>query len=91
MVLRRLVGLGAGRSQVQQPDHRRDDAAETATVRRIVAELEALPPDQRRYLAGFAYVLSRAAADRQSRPERCIPVSTFTWTATGPRAAACFA
>jgi uncharacterized tellurite resistance protein B-like protein len=31
------------------------------TVRRIVASLEALPPDQARYLAGFAYVLSRAA------------------------------
>jgi uncharacterized tellurite resistance protein B-like protein len=34
---------------------------ETATVRRIVARLEALPPEQARYLAGFAYVLSRAA------------------------------
>ena len=36
-------------------------AGETATVRRIVARLEALPPDQARYLAGFAYVMSRAA------------------------------
>jgi uncharacterized tellurite resistance protein B-like protein len=36
-------------------------AAETATVRRIVARLEALPPEQARYLASFAYVLSRAA------------------------------
>ena len=34
---------------------------ETATVRRIVAELEALPREQSSYLAGFAYVLSRAA------------------------------
>lgn len=34
---------------------------ETLTVRRIVARLEALPPEQARYLAGFAYVLSRAA------------------------------
>jgi uncharacterized tellurite resistance protein B-like protein len=37
------------------------DEQETATVRRIVAELDALAPEQRRYLAGFAYVLSRAA------------------------------
>ncbi|CAN5628006.1 hypothetical protein BH23CHL7_BH23CHL7_19400 [soil metagenome] len=37
------------------------DEQETVTVRRIVAELDALAPDQRRYLAGFAYVLSRAA------------------------------
>ena len=38
-----------------------DSAAETATVRRIVARLEALPPDEARYLASFAYVMSRAA------------------------------
>ena len=36
-------------------------AAETATVRRIVAQLEALPPDRARLLAGAAYVVSRAA------------------------------
>jgi uncharacterized tellurite resistance protein B-like protein len=36
-------------------------AAETATVRRIVARLEAMPPDEARYLACFAYVMSRAA------------------------------
>ena len=34
---------------------------ETATVRRIVSELEALPPDRARHLAGFAYILGRAA------------------------------
>jgi uncharacterized tellurite resistance protein B-like protein len=36
-------------------------AAETATVRRIVARLEAMPPDEARYLACFGYVMSRAA------------------------------
>ena len=36
-------------------------AAETEAVRRIVARLEALPPDRARFLAGFAYVMSRAA------------------------------
>jgi uncharacterized tellurite resistance protein B-like protein len=38
-----------------------DDFGDTATVRRIVSRLEALPPDQARYLASFAYVMSRAA------------------------------
>ena len=37
------------------------DSDEGPTVRRIVAELEALPPDRARYLAGFAYILGRAA------------------------------
>ena len=36
-------------------------AAETATLRRIAAQLSALPPDKSRFLAGFSYVLSRAA------------------------------
>jgi uncharacterized tellurite resistance protein B-like protein len=34
---------------------------DTATVRRIVSQLEALPPDRARHLAGFAYILGRAA------------------------------
>src|SRR6266550_6882547 len=47
-----------------RPDQASDDrsgAGETATVRRIVARLEALPRDRARFLAGFAYVMSRAA------------------------------
>ena len=44
--------------------------AETATVRRIVAQLEQVAPERRRYLAGFAYLLSRAAnADLTLTPE----------------------
>ena len=39
-----------------------DDAADTETVRRIVGRLEAMPRDQARFLAGFAYILTRAAA-----------------------------
>jgi uncharacterized tellurite resistance protein B-like protein len=34
---------------------------DTETVRRIVGELDKLNPDQARYLAAFAYVLSRVA------------------------------
>jgi uncharacterized tellurite resistance protein B-like protein len=36
-------------------------AAETATVRQIVGRLDALPPEEARFLACFAYVMSRAA------------------------------
>ncbi len=36
-------------------------AGDTATVRRIVAELEAMSPDEARYVAAFAYVLGRVA------------------------------
>jgi uncharacterized tellurite resistance protein B-like protein len=43
------------------PPDDRSVAGETATVRRIVARLEALPPERARFLAGFAYVMSRAA------------------------------
>jgi uncharacterized tellurite resistance protein B-like protein len=35
--------------------------AETETVRRIVATLESMPPEHARFLAGFAYILGRAA------------------------------
>lgn len=39
----------------------RSVAGETATIRRIVGRLKALPPERARFLAGFAYVMSRAA------------------------------
>lgn len=43
---------------------------ETATVRRIVARLEALPRERAHYMAAFAYVMSRAAhADLHVSPE----------------------
>ena len=35
---------------------------ETETVRRIVRELDALPPERARFLAAFAYTLARAAS-----------------------------
>jgi uncharacterized tellurite resistance protein B-like protein len=34
---------------------------ETETVRRIVGELRALPPEQARYVAAFAFILARVA------------------------------
>lgn len=50
--LRRLLGLD---------DERANDARDTATVRRIAGQLDALPADEARFLAAFAYVLARVA------------------------------
>ncbi len=53
-------------------------AAETATARRIVARLEALPPETARYLACFAYVMSRAAhADLHISEEETAVMESF--------------
>jgi uncharacterized tellurite resistance protein B-like protein len=66
-MFRRLLGLDRGAaSDPRLPvgdsaDALPGSAAETATARRIVARLEALPPAEARYLACFAYVMSRAA------------------------------
>jgi uncharacterized tellurite resistance protein B-like protein len=60
MVFRRLLGGSAAAPGPSAPAQGSPDA-ETATVRRIVAELEALPSERARWLAGFAYVLGRAA------------------------------
>ncbi|MEP6638352.1 MAG: TerB family tellurite resistance protein [Chloroflexota bacterium] len=38
-----------------------NEAGDTATVRRIVAKLEAMPPEQARLVAAAAYTLARAA------------------------------
>jgi uncharacterized tellurite resistance protein B-like protein len=59
--LRRLLGLD---------DDRVSDARDTATVRRIAGQLDALPAEEARYLAAFAYVLARVArADLEVSPE----------------------
>ncbi len=50
--LLRLLGL----SDTEQPESR-----DTATVRRIAAELDKLDPGEARFLAAFAYVLTRVA------------------------------
>lgn len=45
-------------------------ARDTETVRRIARELDALPIDRARFLAAFAYILTRAAAaDLRISPE----------------------
>ena len=42
-------------------DTAQGDTGDTETVRRIVGELRALPPDRARYVAAFAFVLARVA------------------------------
>jgi uncharacterized tellurite resistance protein B-like protein len=55
MDLRRFLGRPG------PPQAASGSEADTQTVRRIIAELDAVPHDERRYLAGYAYILSRAA------------------------------
>lgn len=58
--LDRLIRPGAPETRVEGIDPA-ESAGDTETVRRIVARLEKLPPDHARFLAGFAYILARAA------------------------------
>jgi len=53
-------------------------AAETATARQIVSRLDAMPPTEARFLACFAYVMSRAAqADLSISPEETALMEQF--------------
>lgn len=72
MVLRRLFDRDDARSPDERAAARTEPAAEatgagpdaradTSTIRRIVAAVEALPAEQRRYVAAFAYILGRTA------------------------------
>ncbi len=55
MSFRRFLGLGQPHAAPPV------NPGETDTVRRIVARLETMPPDQARLLAATAYILARAA------------------------------
>jgi len=91
MVLRRLFHGPESKSQVADaaPATAADGttsasaadatAGDTETIRRIAAQLDALPMEQRRFIGGFAYVLGRAAhadldisADEVSFMERTV-------------------
>jgi uncharacterized tellurite resistance protein B-like protein len=54
-----VLGLGGRRGSEEYAP--RTGPGDTDTVRRIVGELEALEPARARFLAAFAYVLSRVA------------------------------
>ena len=53
--LKKLLGMAGGGGEPGGDD------SSTETVRRIAGELEAMPADRARYVAAFAYVLSRVA------------------------------
>jgi uncharacterized tellurite resistance protein B-like protein len=58
MAMRRfLPGIGGGAAADPKLD-----ARDTETVRRIAGQLDALPVERARFLAAFAYILTRAAA-----------------------------
>ena len=58
----RFFGSRPTTTAVPRPTPATPDAAgDTATVRRIVAKLEAMPPEQARLIASAAYTLARAA------------------------------
>jgi len=61
MALKNLFNPSHPQSNQPQQPATPTDQAETETIRRIVQALEAVDPARRRYLAGFAYVLARAA------------------------------
>jgi uncharacterized tellurite resistance protein B-like protein len=70
MALLRFLGLANPPASSSATESAARAESETQTVRRIVAELQQLDPERRRYLAGFAYVVSRAAhADLDVTPE----------------------
>jgi uncharacterized tellurite resistance protein B-like protein len=58
MALRKFLPGSGGASDRPFPT----DPSDTETVRRIAGQLDALPVDRARYLAAFAYILTRAAA-----------------------------
>lgn len=59
MVLRRFLGGAGIPGDSMDPGMTEQD---TATVRRIARELDAMPIERARFLAAFAYILTRAAA-----------------------------
>jgi uncharacterized tellurite resistance protein B-like protein len=59
-------------------------SGETDTVRKIVQKLDSLPEDQARYIAGFAYLLSRVArADLHVSPEETAAMERVVVTQGG--------
>jgi uncharacterized tellurite resistance protein B-like protein len=59
MSLRKFLPGTFGSERAAEPQL---SASDTETVRRIAGQLDALPVDRARYLAAFAYILTRAAA-----------------------------
>jgi uncharacterized tellurite resistance protein B-like protein len=60
MALSKFLGGGAPRASAAAPAG--TNPSDTETVRRIARQLDALPIDRARFLAAFAYILTRSAA-----------------------------
>jgi tellurite resistance protein len=71
MVLGKLFGgSGSGTGGFMGTAQRGATDADTAALRRIVSQLDALPEGERKFVAGFAYVLGRVAnADMTINPD----------------------
>ncbi|HXH28845.1 MAG TPA: TerB family tellurite resistance protein [Candidatus Polarisedimenticolia bacterium] len=61
MSILRFLGLDADAAAAGAPDRRVAPTAETETVRKIVQALDRIEPERARYVAAFAYILSRVA------------------------------
>jgi tellurite resistance protein len=78
-MFRRFLGSAATQlpDESSVPAARTDTVGETATVRRIVARLEAMPPEKARLIASAAYTLARAAhADLEISDEETAAIET---------------
>jgi len=70
----KLLGFGGRREEEEA-----SASGDTETVRKIVGELEALSPEEARYVAAFAYVLSRVAyADQDVSEDEAIVMEHLT-------------
>jgi len=79
MFIQRLLGLVPREAPASDRD--------SATVRRIVSELESMQPAQARYLAAFAFILSRVAdSDSHISPEetRAMEQAVARWGGLTP-------
>jgi uncharacterized tellurite resistance protein B-like protein len=77
-MFKRFLTPDAPQDEVSAPPPPAGSAAETATARQIVARLDAMPPNEARYLACFAYVMSRAAqADLKISEEETALMNRF--------------
>ena len=61
MVLRGLFGGNDKQTEETAVERPAAASTETESIRRISSEIGAMPLEQRRFIAGFAYVLARAA------------------------------
>ena len=61
MDMKKFLGFGSDTPAADAAAPAPAPSSDTLTVRRIINALGDMDPEQRRYLAGFAYVLSRAA------------------------------